>query len=361
MEKSRKCRAEWDARGHIMAPIDFPAAAAAWRDLYQSGDLPVVMVESPAMAAVIGSVLISVDRNALAEIRSGIELKLDQAFDWLKFSDNSAAALAALSVVDVVLKLGARHWIDQHRLESRPAGLISRQDYTLFTWQLTQSLLKIMGLHAADLKIFSATDTSHPLRPHVAARTAFQSEHLGRVSNDKYEAAFKVLRTCGYAAACSDFVLMIDNPIECKLDDRSRLHCENGPAVSWLCGDAEYFWHGVLTTQTAIMCPDKLAPEMVMAEKNAEGRRVLLNRMGWIRMLEDAGAELIDSATCQLSSTPERLYRMLLDWRSYTIFRVFDPSTGREYAMEVPAAVETCEEAQRFISHGLQDYIVSVS
>jgi hypothetical protein len=361
MEKSRKCRAEWDARGNIMAPIDFPAAVAAWRELYESASLPVVMVDSPAMASVIAAVLISADQDHLAEVRSSIELRLDQAFDWLKFSENSAAALAALSAVDAVLGLGAKHWIGQRGPQAYQAGAISDQDYKLFLWQLSQSLMEVVGIKAADLKVFHPGSISHPVQPAEIARAEFQAGQLNRVSGNKFTAASKVLRSCGFAVACSDFVLLIDNPESCNLDDRGRLHCESGPAVLWKCGDAEYFWQGIRVTQLAIMYPDKITPEMVMEATNAELRRVLLTRMGWIRMLDASGAALIDSAICQLSSTPERLYRLTIGWRAYTIFRVLDPSTGREYGMEVPGDLTTCEQAQRYISHGLQDYIVSVS
>lgn len=71
-----------------------------------------------------------------------------------------------------------------------------------------------------------------------------------------------------------------------------RLHNAAGPALE---SDIEplYFWHGVLVPEHAVMRPEAITLEETHAEENAEVRRVLMERYGLARYLQDSGAQLI--------------------------------------------------------------------
>ena len=77
-------------------------------------------------------------------------------------------------------------------------------------------------------------------------------------------------------------------------DDTRRLHCETGPAFSWLSDVHLHFVHGVLVPAQVIEAPDTMTGAQIEAEANAEVRRVMIERFGADRYMRDAGAIVID-------------------------------------------------------------------
>ena len=77
-----------------------------------------------------------------------------------------------------------------------------------------------------------------------------------------------------------------------KITGGRRLSCETGPAVE---SDVEplYFWHGVMVPEHVVMCPEAITINEIRAEENAEVRRVMMERYGLSRYLEDSGAQLV--------------------------------------------------------------------
>ena len=69
-----------------------------------------------------------------------------------------------------------------------------------------------------------------------------------------------------------------------------RLHCDDGPAVVWPDGWGVWAWHGVRVPQHVIDRPDTITAADVLAEPNAEVRRVMVERMTPERFLADADA-----------------------------------------------------------------------
>ena len=73
-------------------------------------------------------------------------------------------------------------------------------------------------------------------------------------------------------------------------DDRGRLHCENGPALSYPDGWSIYAVHGVRVPERVIMTPASLTSKEIEEERNAEVRRVMIERFGQERFLLESGA-----------------------------------------------------------------------
>lgn len=70
-----------------------------------------------------------------------------------------------------------------------------------------------------------------------------------------------------------------------------RLHCEDGPAVVWPDGWGVWSWHGVRVPQHVIEQPELITAQQVLAEQNAEVRRVMIDRMTPERFLGELDAE----------------------------------------------------------------------
>ena len=84
-----------------------------------------------------------------------------------------------------------------------------------------------------------------------------------------------------------DFVMVCDRPAAIHLEQigergwgSHRLHCEDGPAIVWRDSWGLYFIHGIRTTQQVVEAPETLTREQVLAERNAEVRRVIYERLG---------------------------------------------------------------------------------
>jgi len=70
-----------------------------------------------------------------------------------------------------------------------------------------------------------------------------------------------------------------------------RLHRGDGPAMLFRDGWPVYAWHGVRVPGEAIEAPDSLTSERILAERNVEVRRALIEIYGHDRFLLGARAK----------------------------------------------------------------------
>jgi len=124
-----------------------------------------------------------------------------------------------------------------------------------------------------------------------------------------------------------------------------RLHCTDGPAADF---DNEplYFWHGVLVPAHWIENRQSLTAARIFAEPNAETRRAGCEIIGWDRVLEGIGAELIDD-----DGDPQigMLYIGRIPDASACGFLKVQCGTGRRFVITVPPTIKTAIEAQSWI------------
>lgn len=139
-----------------------------------------------------------------------------------------------------------------------------------------------------------------------------------------------------------------------RRDPEGRLHCDDGPAIESDVGDW-YLVHGVMVPKQVVLSPETITARHIDAEKNSEVQRVMIERWpgGWDRYLRTCGT-LLERRRNERDMQWEELY----DFRGRHLLSVCDPSTGRRYALGVPWRIKTCEEAQRWLSHGLDQRAV---
>jgi hypothetical protein len=77
------------------------------------------------------------------------------------------------------------------------------------------------------------------------------------------------------------------------LDDRGLLHCASGPSVAYPDGWAIYAWHGVRVPERIITQPETITAPEIDAESNSEVRRVMLERFGVGRYIQESGAKCV--------------------------------------------------------------------
>jgi hypothetical protein len=150
------------------------------------------------------------------------------------------------------------------------------------------------------------------------------------------------------AAAYSFFeraCFVCDRPLDLKQDERGRLHCPDGPAVSFADGYQIHSWHGVSVGKEIIESPQNITVESIHFERNAEVRRVMIERFGTIRFLTESGAKQIQEDECGV------LYRKdLFNDEPIVMVKVINSSpepdgTFKEYFLRVPPTITTARAA----------------
>jgi Domain of unknown function (DUF6745) len=103
-------------------------------------------------------------------------------------------------------------------------------------------------------------------------------------------------------------------------------------------------WRGVPVDERIAFRPETLSHDEVLAEGNAERRRVMLERYGLDRFMADAGADILDED--RDAGGPRRLLRLKLDGDEELVcVTVVCPSTARQFVLRVPPAMRTCRQA----------------
>lgn len=122
---------------------------------------------------------------------------------------------------------------------------------------------------------------------------------------------------------------------EFHMDDRDRLHREDGPAVRYQDGYESYWWHGIEVPREVILEPDSIDPKDVLQMDNAEQKRAHIEALGWERILKPL--ELKTIASDDWGDLLELPAKVLDDDRGLPAYfvKVVCPSTGREYLNRV--------------------------
>ncbi len=110
----------------------------------------------------------------------------------------------------------------------------------------------------------------------------------------------------------------------------------------------EVYWRDVPINYDIAFHPESISAQQVMAETNVELRRVLLERMGYQRFLEESKAEEIDH---DMDMGGARLLLRIALPRDEPLVCVsyHCPSTGRLYITRVPPAIQICQQAIAWI------------
>jgi hypothetical protein len=114
-------------------------------------------------------------------------------------------------------------------------------------------------------------------------------------------------------------------------------------------GGVELRWRGVTVDARIAFRPETIAPADVLAEPNAERRRVLLERVGYERFFEEVHHEVLDRDEDR--GGPRSLVRVPLEGdESLVCLFVRCPSTARRYVLRVPPTMTTCHNAAAWIA-----------
>ncbi|MBN2563818.1 MAG: hypothetical protein JXQ75_23130 [Phycisphaerae bacterium] len=107
---------------------------------------------------------------------------------------------------------------------------------------------------------------------------------------------------------------------------------------------AQILWRSVPIDERIAFRPETIAGHEILAERNAERRRVMLERVGTERFLQEVDAEVVDED--EDAGGPRKLLRVPLKGdEDLLVVSVRCPSTGRQYLLRVPPTISTCHAA----------------
>ena len=108
-------------------------------------------------------------------------------------------------------------------------------------------------------------------------------------------------------------------------------------------------WHDVAITPRIAFQPETITAREVLNERNAELRRVMMERMGYENFIEQAAPEVLDQDVDP--GGERRLLRVAVpNDESLVTLAVLCPSTGHRYLIRVPPGMCTCRQAAAWIA-----------
>jgi len=108
-------------------------------------------------------------------------------------------------------------------------------------------------------------------------------------------------------------------------------------------------WRGVSVDERIAFRPQTITAEDALKERNAERRRVMIERMGLDRFFAEAKAKTLDKDTD--AGGERRLLRVpLANDEDIVCLSLRCPSTGRHYMMRVPPDMKGCHQAAAWMA-----------
>ncbi|OUL37047.1 hypothetical protein BV372_04385 [Nostoc sp. T09] len=154
----------------------------------------------------------------------------------------------------------------------------------------------------------------------------------------------------GWVLPSEKMIIVCDRPTKFSFDEQLRLHSEAEPAVQFSDGYSLYASHGVtLPEKYGILHPNQWSAKWLLEEDNAELRRVLIQGIGYSRLLEELQAKELDYYQGYT------LIKIDADVDEEPIFllKMICPSTEFIHVLRVPPDMKSAQEAIRWVNWGI--------
>jgi hypothetical protein len=141
---------------------------------------------------------------------------------------------------------------------------------------------------------------------------------------------------CCWAWVWDEFAILCERPTRIDLDEENRLHNETTTAIEWPDGWGFCEIHGVrIPVRRWIEKPETITLEEIKKQNNTEVKRVLIDRFGIERYLDELGVKEVAKDD----------YGVLYEHEGVAIVKVVCPTSGRTYFRQVRPGLESAHQA----------------
>lgn len=171
------------------------------------------------------------------------------------------------------------------------------------------------------------------------------AEFLGHCGLGIIKSIVEANKHCGYWWPLRGIVVATEKHSSIHLDEWRRLHCEEDMAIQYPDGWGVYAWKGVRAPKKVIVAPEILTVRDIDMETNAEIRRIMLERFGWGRYLDESNSKPVHKDKFGI------LYRREMpDDEPLVMVKVKNKTpepdgTFKDYFLRVPPEMETAQQA----------------
>ncbi|PMB15214.1 DUF6745 domain-containing protein [Fischerella thermalis] len=157
-------------------------------------------------------------------------------------------------------------------------------------------------------------------------------------------------KSCGWIFPYKRVAVVCDRPTKLCFDSNNRLHAEGETAIEFADGYNLYAYHGItLPEKYGKLHPQQWQAQWLLQEDNAELRRVLIQGIGYARIIEQLQASELDRY---------REYTLLkiendVDIEPIYLLKMTCPSTGYIHVLRVPPNVQSAQEAITWANWGI--------
>jgi len=152
--------------------------------------------------------------------------------------------------------------------------------------------------------------------------------------------------SCCWVWPHRQFAILCERPAWIHRDARGRMHSDTTMAIAFRDGWGLWRWHGVAVPERIITSPQTITLAEIQAEKNAEVRRVMIERFGNTRFLRESGAKMVhrdETGELYHAPTAPRFPPLAM---VHVINSTPEPDGSRhEFYLRVPPTCKTAREA----------------
>jgi hypothetical protein len=148
------------------------------------------------------------------------------------------------------------------------------------------------------------------------------------------------------AIMCLEGVVFVcEKPHSFHLNEERNAHYDNGPFLAYSDGFSEYAWQGTLVPKLVVEEPESITWQLIEETRNAEVRRVMLEKFGISRYVDEAGVEPVHE-----DQFGTLFRREMPDDEPLVLLKVLNSTpepdgTIKEYFLRVPPHIETAKQA----------------
>lgn len=163
--------------------------------------------------------------------------------------------------------------------------------------------------------------------------------------------SLQLFQNAGWFMYRKSRVYLCPRPVVLEFNEVGEPHSLTGPAIAFGDGVKQYRIDNIEVPEIVVLRPETQTLAEIDGERNAEVRRLRIERFGWDNYLAGRQAKLLDHRANAIEGTEESLMQYEEEGRLNNVLVCICPSTGRIYAMAVGDECLTCKAAQDYLAN----------